>query len=79
MKHELEEKNLHIRTLLLRDANDGRSIDIALLNKTKQSSMETTTTPPPPPHTSPGNNFHDEIIVEFNNSQMHEQFEDNYQ
>ena len=58
LKNELEEKNLHIRTLLLRDANDGRSIDIALLNKTTQSSMETT-----PPDEK---NFHDEIIVEFN-------------
>ena len=73
LKNELEEKNLHIRTLLLRDANDGRSIDIALLNKTTQSSMETT--PPIPDE----NNFHDEIIVEFINSQMHEQFEDNCQ
>ena len=73
LKNELEEKNLHIRTLLLRDANDGRSIDIALLNKTTQSSMETT--PPIPDE----NNFHDEIMVEFNSSQMHEQFEDNCQ
>ena len=73
LKNELEEKNLHIRTLLLRDANDGRSIDIALLNKTTQSSMETT--PPIPDE----NNFHDEIMVEFNSSQMHEEFEDNCQ
>ena len=73
LKNELKEKNLHIRTLLLRDAKDGRSIDIALLNKTTQSSMETT--PPIPDE----NNFHDEIMVEFNSSQMHQQFEDNCQ
>ena len=73
LKNELEEKNLHIRTLLLRDANDGRSIDITLLNRTTQSSMETT--PPIPDE----NNFHDEIMVEFNSSQMYEQFEDNCQ
>ena len=43
LQNELEERNLHIRTLLLRDANEGRSIDMELLNKTPiLSLMETT-------------------------------------
>ena len=33
LKNELEEKNLFIRTLLLRDANDTDMISIGLLNK----------------------------------------------
>lgn len=35
LKNELEERNLHIRTLLLKDANDGRSIEMSLLEKSK--------------------------------------------
>ena len=35
LQNELKERNLHLRTVLLRDANDGRSIDMELLDKTQ--------------------------------------------
>ena len=37
LKNELEEENLHIRSLLLWDANDGRKVDMFLLEKSKSS------------------------------------------
>ena len=39
LRNELEERNLHIRTLLLRDANDGRNIDAELLDYTNDLSV----------------------------------------
>ena len=35
LKNELEERNIHIRTLLLLDANDRRKIDMSMLEKSK--------------------------------------------
>ena len=45
LKNELEEKNLHIRALLFRDANDGNRIDIELLNNSPNKSLMKTTSP----------------------------------
>ena len=42
LRNELEERNLHTRTLLLRDANDGRSIDAELLDYSNDLSVATT-------------------------------------
>ena len=44
LRNELEERKLHIRTLLLRDANDGRSIDAVLLGYTNDLSVAIETT-----------------------------------
>ena len=41
----MEEKNLHIRALLFRDANDGNRIDIDLLNNSPNKSLMKTTSP----------------------------------
>ena len=67
LQNELEERNLHIRTLLLRDANEGRSIDIELFNKTPNLSLMETI-----PSDIHENNFSDKNISKhaskFNNT-----------
>ena len=66
LKNELEERNFHIRTLLLRDANDGRSIDIGLLETSQENIpiIETTSS------VITDNIFNDEKISSLNQNQL---------
>ena len=65
LKNELEEKNLHIRALLFRDANDGRSIDFELVEEKSENNIYVIETTSPVDKdvilcdkiTSPLNNF----------------------
>ena len=66
LKNELEERNFHIRTLLLRDANDGRSIDMELLETSQENIpiIETTSS------VINDNIFNDEKISSLNQNQL---------
>ena len=73
LKNELKERNIHIRTLLLWDANDRRKIDMSMLEKSKLlTTVETrhmlnSTLIPPSINTQIIDNTHEYSIINNDN------------